>query len=1033
MRSNPYHPGRSILLILSLSFLLSSFAPKPPGAATVKEYLKTYTTYGFSDPDPIPAFSTIYPYYRFDGFTTISSQKKWKVVELENDYIRLTILPEIGGKIWSAFDKKRGTNFLYQNSVVKFRDIAMRGPWTSGGIEVNFGIIGHTPNCATPVDYLTSINKDSSVSCIIGTLDLLTGTRWEVDIRLRHDKAWFTTTSFWHNGTSTEQPYYHWMNAAVKVSPDLEFVYPGKAYIGHEGEKGSWPFDSLGRNLSHYSENDFEGAKSYHVLGSHSDYFGIYRSNTDNGMIHSASRHDKPGKKIFVWALSDEGKIWEKLLTDTNGQYAEIQSGRLFNQNVPESSLTPFKHITFSPFQSDGWTEYWYPFANTKGVVHAGLNGVINCRRAGDSVFVAVSSVAVIADSLKIYDSTGKLLYSRLLRLQPLEVFSETVALKTSGDPAKIALRDEVFLVSPDSNRLERPLESPARFDHGSAYGLFLQSREAARGRHYAQAMTIIRESLALDPNFLPALNQAAFLQYRSMNYDSAFLIAAKALAIDAYDPAANYYYGLSALRLGRSNDAMDGFEIAGMSPSFASAALTELAKIYLKNKQYRSALEYAGKSLLTNTQNLTALQLQYVATRCTNGDISVITEKIESIDPLNHFIRFERYRREPTNENRQAFLKFITNEMPTQTLLDLSIWYYNIGCEAESNVLLALAPQDAETLYWRAFLAKETNNARVLMDSANADDAALVFPYRQETAEVMNWARSKNKDWKPAWFLALIYQFRNRDAAARAMLDSISDPPFAPFYAVRASLVKDSATRETFLKKAVTLQPQEWRYRNLLAEFYLQCGRSSEALDVVSKFYKQHPANYMTGIVYIRALMRNEKYSEAEKALGKIVVLPYENASYAHNLYRETKLMLANQLITKKQFKKALTKIEETGIWPLSLGAGKPYPDQVDDRFEHWMKWQCNSAIGDTTNANINLQALRRPSNRRMDFGGLLVANILKQTGETKSAANKFDEWIEDIKEPVLKKNATDFYRDNKGFEILLQTITGRMDQRMF
>ena len=135
-----------------------------------KKYLKTYTTYGFSDPDPIPAFSTIYPYYRFDGFTTISSQKKWKVVEFENDYIRLTILPEIGGKIWSAFDKKRGTNFLYQNSVVKFRDIAMRGPWTSGGIEVNFGIIGHTPNCATPVDYLTSINKDSSVSCIIGTL-----------------------------------------------------------------------------------------------------------------------------------------------------------------------------------------------------------------------------------------------------------------------------------------------------------------------------------------------------------------------------------------------------------------------------------------------------------------------------------------------------------------------------------------------------------------------------------------------------------------------------------------------------------------------------------------------------------------------------------------------------------------------------------------------------------------------------------------------------------------------------------------------
>ena len=122
-------------------------------------------------------------------------EKEWKVVELENDFIKLMILPEIGGKIWAAFEKSTGKSFVYYNQVVKFRDVAMRGPWTSGGIEANYGIVGHTPNCATPVDYTTMTKKDGSVSCVIGVLDLLTQHTWRIDINLEKDKAYFTTSS----------------------------------------------------------------------------------------------------------------------------------------------------------------------------------------------------------------------------------------------------------------------------------------------------------------------------------------------------------------------------------------------------------------------------------------------------------------------------------------------------------------------------------------------------------------------------------------------------------------------------------------------------------------------------------------------------------------------------------------------------------------------------------------------------------------------------------------------------------------------
>ncbi|MEJ0103452.1 MAG: DUF5107 domain-containing protein [Bacteroidota bacterium] len=155
---------------------------------------------------PIPilylTFLKIYPYFRFDGFTDKPVQKEWKVVELENDYIKVMILPEIGGKIWAAIEKSTNQSFIYYNHVVKFRDIAMRGPWTSGGIEANYGIIGHTPNSASPVDYLIKQKEDGSSSCLLACLTYSRVQNWSIEINLQPDKAYFTTHSTWYNNTS---------------------------------------------------------------------------------------------------------------------------------------------------------------------------------------------------------------------------------------------------------------------------------------------------------------------------------------------------------------------------------------------------------------------------------------------------------------------------------------------------------------------------------------------------------------------------------------------------------------------------------------------------------------------------------------------------------------------------------------------------------------------------------------------------------------------------------------------------------------
>ena len=585
-------------------------------AATVQEVDQSFPTYPFSDPDPVPNATNIYPYFRFDGFTDQPVDKQWKVVVLENDFIKLWIMPEIGGKIWTAIDKQNNRPFLYNNDVVKFRDIAMRGPWTSGGIEINYGIIGHTPGVATPVNYLTRTNADGSASCILSLLDLLTGTRWTLEVRLAKDKAYFITRSTWHNGTGLYQPYYTWLNMAGKVTDSLQYIFPGSHYIGHDGSVHNWPYqEGTGRDLSIYGQNNFGGSKSYHVTGVYSKYYGAYWQKADFGMIHYAPRQDKIGKKIFIWGLSEQGMIWDEILSDHAGQYTEMQSGRLYNQNAASSVQSPFKQFYFMPYNTDSWSEYWYPFARTGGVSTADLNGVMHLQQTGDSATVFISPVSYIHDTLQVWDNDGRSIYRQPLDLQPLQARQVTFALNHAKPMGTIVLGQSVIALQDSAaKRLSRPLQAASDFDWTSAYGLYLKGKYASGTRHYAAAVAAIRASLQKDSFFIPALTEMACLQYRRMAYDSAFYFARQALRMDTYDPAANYYYGLAALKLDRIYDAADGFQVATLRPQFRGAAYTELSKMQLRARHYGQAYTYAAQALSRNTQNRTALQLQYLA-----------------------------------------------------------------------------------------------------------------------------------------------------------------------------------------------------------------------------------------------------------------------------------------------------------------------------------------------------------------------------------------------------------------------------------
>ena len=174
-----------IISILIFSIPTQQICP----AASVKETTETIKTHPYGDPDPVPIFirssmwglgARLYPYHFFDGFSKDGVDKDWKVVTLENPYIEVSVLPEVGGKVWGATEKSTGLEFIYKNKVMKFRQIALRGPWTSGGIEFNFGLVGHTPSASGAVDYMTGKEPDGSVWCVLGAMDLPTRTRWSV-------------------------------------------------------------------------------------------------------------------------------------------------------------------------------------------------------------------------------------------------------------------------------------------------------------------------------------------------------------------------------------------------------------------------------------------------------------------------------------------------------------------------------------------------------------------------------------------------------------------------------------------------------------------------------------------------------------------------------------------------------------------------------------------------------------------------------------------------------------------------------------
>ncbi|MBX2871047.1 MAG: DUF5107 domain-containing protein [Saprospiraceae bacterium] len=923
-----------------------------PAAATIVEAKTSLLTYPFSDPDPLPILvhnPKIYPYHRFDGYSLEGQDQEWTTVTLSNDYVEVYVLPEVGGKVWGAIEKESGEEFIYRNEVMKFRNIAMRGPWTSGGIEFNFGLIGHHPGTATPVDYILQEEADGSVSCTVGNIDLPSRTQWRVKIRLPKDKAYFETQATWYNPTPLQQAYYNWMTAAAAARQDLEFFTPGNQYLEHGGRARSWPYDEEERFLPAYQENDFGPSKSYHVVGKDHDFFGGYFHDQNFGFGHWAEYEEMPGQKLWLWALSRSGGIWEDLLTDTDGQYIEFQAGRLFVQYSPGADQNPVTQANFPPHTTDQWTEKWFPVKEIGGLSDVSDKAILHAQDTKEGTVIGINALSEVNGRLELTAKSGKT-FEASVQLKPMGVFQKTFPLPLKEvESVKVKAMDLELSLAAEAGLLKRPFYSPVQSNApaASAEKHFRSGMEAMKYRAFEEAVQQFEACLKLEPQHLEALTQMAELYYRNGQYQQAITYAHQALQWDTYHPGANFVAGLIYQAQGDLLNARESLGWAARSMSHRSAAYAEMAGVYLQEEDWQKAQHYAQKSLDFNRYNLSAWESMAIAARQQKNSklVEDALAAILEVDPLNHFAFFEQYLLQKSEKNKAAFLARHRSELPEQTFLELALSYYRKGQISTAKEVLQLAPQKPLVQLWMAYLGKDV--AALAPISATAP--TFTFPYRRESLEALEWAIQQSEHWTFKYYLALNYWGKNRRTEALGLMDACGQQPsFAPFYLSRAhlsTLVKGE-NAQVDMHRAQAVGSKDWRVQRSFARYLIETDQSEEAIRYLKGAWMQHSDNYAIGMDLVRQLVYTQQYQAALAILDKLEVLPFEGASEGRLLHQQANTGAAIEWMESGQWKSAVKHLEQAKQWPERLGVGKPY--DPDERLSDFLLAQCYAKLGD-------------------------------------------------------------------------------------
>jgi Flp pilus assembly protein TadD len=411
-----------------------------PVAAQVKVWQGTLAlpTYEEGQPDPNPPFdiyqtnSFNYPYTLRTNLTGVRTDHAWRAIFLENEYLKCSVLPDIGGHLYTCIDKISGQPMFYANPSIKKAEIGYRGAWAAFGVEFNFPI-SHNWVSMSPVDFAYASHDDGSASVWVGNIDRPYGMQWEVELVLRPGSSLLEERVTLYNRSDIRHRYYWWNNAGIQVWDDSHVEYPMRFVAAHGfTDVNPWPVDAEGRDLS-VIKNQTNGPVSFFVHGSHEPFMGIWNPHTQTGTVHFAEYRDLPGKKIWSWGVDQADLDWRKALSDNNSAYVEVQAG-LFRNQETYAFLEPGQTIHFS--------EFWMPVRGTDGISRANRIGVVHFEKHGSDVAVSLNVNERLQDAQVSLTQKGAALWTGTMDLAPETTWSHSVAAPEAAGKLTFELKD---------------------------------------------------------------------------------------------------------------------------------------------------------------------------------------------------------------------------------------------------------------------------------------------------------------------------------------------------------------------------------------------------------------------------------------------------------------------------------------------------------------------------------------------------------------------------------------------------------------
>ena len=629
---------RWILIVAGL--LPAGFSFVQAGSlAHITEETIVLPTYQTAPPDPYPRFyagrtyqgakATYYPYPVYDQLTDAKTNVTYRMVVLENDYIRVAVLPELGGRIFSAEDKTTGYNFFYRQHVIKPALIGMLGAWISGGAEWNIPH-HHRASSYLPVDYKIESSLDGSKTVWIGETELRHRMKWLLGMTLRPDRSYLEMTVKLFNRTPAAQSFLFWINPAVHATDSYQVIFPPSVQwtVQHgKPEFASWPVArqkyggtdySAGVDISWWKNHP--NPVSFFAWQCQEDFFGGYDHARQAGVVHVANHHVSPGKKFFEWGKGPEGDTWSRLLTDADGPYLELMAGS-YSDNQPDYSWC-------QPSETKVFTHYWYPVRNLGGLKQANIDAALNLEVTNQTARLSLNTTGPHPGAQLRFESGGAVLLNQTLDISPAEPFTveRKIPDTLAAGPLRVTLLTDkgVPLLSytkqtPPPSPMPKPAGKPQPPKSlTNAEDLYLTGLRVEQ--LYSPSFdpeSYYREALSRDPGDYranTALGQLFCRQGRFRDAEPllrAALDRAAAHYIRPKDNEAQYYLGVSLRGQGNYDAAWDAFYSAIWGAAWKAPSYYALAEIASRRGRFSEALDLADQALGANAQHLKAVELK--------------------------------------------------------------------------------------------------------------------------------------------------------------------------------------------------------------------------------------------------------------------------------------------------------------------------------------------------------------------------------------------------------------------------------------